>query len=87
MAISWAITASGEDALTAAVVRLASLYGRYGYRWVTALLRAEGRHVNHKHVERSRRDCAKQGGTWGPPSALEGLQADHPFFGIVTGLN
>ena len=33
-------------------VRLASLYGGYGYRRVTALLRAEGWEVNHKRVER-----------------------------------
>jgi putative transposase len=31
-----------EDALTAEVVGLASLYGRYGYRRVTALLRRGG---------------------------------------------
>lgn len=47
-----AIEASDEDALTAAIVHLASLYGRYGYRRITALLRAEGWHVNHKRVER-----------------------------------
>ena len=31
---------------------MASRYGRYGYRRVTALLRQEGWHVNHKRVER-----------------------------------
>ena len=41
-----------EAALTAAIVRLASMYGRYGYRRVTALLRQEGWRVNHKRVER-----------------------------------
>jgi len=41
-----------EGPLTAAVIRLAGQYGRYGYRRVTALLRAEGWHVNHKRVER-----------------------------------
>ena len=41
-----------EDALTAAIVRLAGQYGRYGYRRVTALLHAEGWHVNHKRVGR-----------------------------------
>ena len=41
-----------EGPLTAAIVRLAGQYGRYGYRRVTALLRAEGWHVNHKRVER-----------------------------------
>jgi len=43
---------SDEDALTASIIRLASQYGRYGYRRITALLRAEGWHVNHKRVER-----------------------------------
>ena len=32
--------------------RLAGQYGRYGYRRITALLRAEGWIVNHKRVER-----------------------------------
>ena len=41
-----------EAALTAAIVRLASAYGRYGYRRITALLRGEGWQVNHKRVER-----------------------------------
>ena len=41
-----------EDALTAAIIRLASQYGRYGYRRITVLLRTEGWHVNHKRVER-----------------------------------
>lgn len=34
------------------IIRLASKYGRYGYRRITALLRAEGWQVNHKKVER-----------------------------------
>ena len=41
-----------EDALTAAIVELASTYGRYGYRRVTALLRQAGWTVNAKRVER-----------------------------------
>ena len=41
-----------EEALTAAIIRLASQYGRYGYRRITAMLRAEGWIVNHKRVER-----------------------------------
>jgi transposase InsO family protein len=41
-----------EDVLTARIVALASEYGRYGYRRVTALLRREGWRVNHKRVER-----------------------------------
>ena len=39
-----------EEPLTAAIVRLAGQYGRYGYRRVTALLRAEIFHVNLKRV-------------------------------------
>ena len=34
------------------VVRLASRFGRYGYRQITNLLRIEGWRVNHKRVER-----------------------------------
>ncbi len=34
------------------MVELATEYGRYGYRRVTALLREEGFGVNHKRVER-----------------------------------
>jgi putative transposase len=34
------------------MVELAVEYGRYGYRRVTALLRAEGFKVNHKRIER-----------------------------------
>ena len=35
----------------AKVIELASKYGRYGYRRVTALLRNQGWIVNHKRVE------------------------------------
>jgi len=41
-----------EAALTAAIVALASEYGRYGYRRITALLRAQGWQVNVKRVWR-----------------------------------
>ena len=41
-----------ENALRKDIIRLASKYGRYGYRRITALLRAEGWRVNHKRVER-----------------------------------
>lgn len=40
------------DHLTGRIVELASGYGRYGYRRITALLRSEGWLVNHKRVER-----------------------------------
>jgi len=41
-----------EGRLTAAIIELARQYGRYGYRRITALLRQDGWHVNHKRVER-----------------------------------
>jgi transposase InsO family protein len=41
-----------EEALRADVTRLAERFGRYGYRMVTGMLRAEGWRVNHKRVER-----------------------------------
>ena len=43
---------SDESRLVKRMVELASEYGRYGYRRITALLRAEGWHVNHKRIER-----------------------------------
>ncbi|MBX9580283.1 MAG: IS3 family transposase [Gemmataceae bacterium] len=43
---------SDEPALVRRMVELATEYGRYGYRRVAALLRAEGFAVNHKRVER-----------------------------------
>jgi transposase InsO family protein len=43
---------SDEPRLLKRIVELASEYGRYGYRRVTALLRREGWTVNHKRVER-----------------------------------
>ena len=44
---------SDEKQLTAAIVDLASKYGRYGYRRITALLNNNrGWRVNHKRVER-----------------------------------
>ena len=46
------VVPADEAALTAALVRLAGQYGRYGYRRITALLRREGWRVNHKRVER-----------------------------------
>lgn len=45
------IKAPDTAALTARIIALASEYGRYGYRRITALLRNEGWRVNHKRVE------------------------------------
>ena len=44
--------ADDEEILTARLVALASEYGRYGYRRITAMLHQEGWRVNHKRVER-----------------------------------
>ena len=55
--------AKGEDDLRLALIRLAKQYGRYGYRKIGELLRAEGWAVNHKKVERIWRE--------------EGLQLPH----------
>ena len=41
-----------EMPLTKRIIELASMFGRYGYRRITAMLRLEGWRVNHKRVER-----------------------------------
>lgn len=41
-----------EPRLVTQMIALASEYGRYGYRRITALLQADGWRVNHKRVER-----------------------------------
>jgi putative transposase len=41
-----------EEKLTGRIIELASQYGRYGYRRITAMLNLEGWQVNHKKVER-----------------------------------
>ena len=46
------IVRDDELPLTRRVIELACMYGRYGYRRVTALLRDDGWYVNHKRVER-----------------------------------
>ena len=45
-------TPDDEAALSADIIALAAQYGRYGYRRITALLRAAGWVVNVKRVER-----------------------------------
>jgi transposase InsO family protein len=47
-----------EEQLRQAIINLASKYGRYGYRRITAMLRMEGWIVNHKRVERIWREEA-----------------------------
>ncbi len=46
------VAADEEKSLTEDIISLASQYGRYGYRRITALLKRKGWHVNHKKVER-----------------------------------
>ena len=41
-----------ERRLIERTVELATQYGRYGYRRITAMLRVEGWRVNHKRIER-----------------------------------
>jgi transposase InsO family protein len=46
------LTGGEKEKLIAHIIQLATKYGRYGYRRVTALLKQEGWQVNHKRVER-----------------------------------
>jgi len=72
--------------LTARVVALASQYGRYGYRRITALLCNEGWSVNHKRVERIwRREGLKvptkqpkRGRLWLNDGSCVRLRSAHP---------
>ncbi len=41
-----------RESLAKRIVELATRYGRYGYRRITAILKSEGWRVNHKRVER-----------------------------------
>jgi putative transposase len=43
---------SDEKQLTSDIIALATRYGRYGYRRITAMLNNSGWRVNHKRVER-----------------------------------
>lgn len=75
-----------EAALTARIVALATRFGRYGYRRVTALLRREGWQVNHKRVERLWRQEGlrvpaqqpKRGRLWLADGSVVRLRAGHP---------
>ena len=75
-----------EEALTADIIRLASRYGRYGYRRITAMLRTEGWTVNAKRVERIwRREGLKvpqkqpkRGRLWLNDGSCIRLRPEHP---------
>ena len=47
-----AIVKGDEEALRTDIIRLATQYGRYGYRRIEALLKNAGWQINHKRVER-----------------------------------
>jgi putative transposase len=75
-----------EEALTADIIRLASRYGRYGYRRITTMLRSEGWTVNAKRVERIwRREGLKvpqkqpkRGRLWLNDGSCIRLRPEHP---------
>ena len=75
-----------DEALTADIVGLASRYGRYGYRRITALLRDAGWRVNLKRVERIWRSEGlkvpqrqpKRGRLWLADSSCIRLRPDRP---------
>jgi len=46
------VVKSDETGLREDIIALASRYGRYGYRRITAMLQARGWRINHKRVER-----------------------------------
>ncbi len=68
------------------MTQLATRFGRYGYRRITALLRAEGWRVNHKRVERLWREEGlkvpvkqpKRGRLWLADGSIVRRRAEHP---------
>jgi putative transposase len=80
------VVVEDEAQLTKEVVRLASKYGRYGYRRVTRLLKNDGWQVNHKRVERIWRaeglkvpqKQPKRGRLWLNDGSCVRLRAEYP---------
>ena len=78
--------ATDASALIAGIVALATRFGRYGYRRITALLRQEGWRVNHKRVERLWRQEGlrvpakqpKRGRLWLAEGSLMRRRAERP---------
>jgi transposase InsO family protein len=76
-----------EEILKARIVALASQYGRYGYRRVTAMLSLEGWRVNHKRVERIWRQEGlkvpkkqpRRGRLWLNDGSIVRLRAEFPM--------
>ena len=79
------IVRDDETPLTRRIIELAAMYGRYGYRRITAVLHREGWHVNHKRVERIwRREGLKvpkkqpkRGRLWFNDGSCVRLRAEH----------
>jgi transposase InsO family protein len=77
---------SDEDALTAAIITLASRFGRYGYRRITDLLQMAGWKVNAKRVQRIWRQEGlkvpskqpKRGRLWLTDGSCIRLRPKHP---------
>ena len=75
-----------EERLVRRIIELASKYGRYGYRRITAMLWAEGWRVNHKRVERIWRQEGlkvpkkqpKRGRLWLTDGSCIRKRAEHP---------
>jgi transposase InsO family protein len=75
-----------DEVLTADILRLASRYGRYGYRRITTMLRLDGWTVNAKRVERIwRREGLKvpqkqpkKGRLWLNDGSCIRLRPEHP---------
>ncbi len=75
-----------EEALKEEIIKLASQYGRYGYRRITALLRGSGWRVNSKRVERIWRQEGlkvpakqpKRGRLWLNDGSCIRLRPEHP---------
>jgi putative transposase len=75
-----------DGPLTKRIVDLATQYGRYGYRRITAMLQAEGWRVNHKKVERIWRleglkvpqKQPKRGRLWLNDGSCVRLRPEHP---------
>ena len=83
-----------EDALTRAITDLATQYGRYGYRRITALLKRDGWQVGKDRVERIwRREGLKvpsrqkaRGRLWFNDGPCVRLRPEHPSHCVVVRL-
>lgn len=75
-----------ETEITTQIVELASAYGRYGYRMITAMLRERGYRINHKRVYRIWRSLGlkvpvkqpKRRRLWTNDGSCIRLRAEHP---------